>query len=95
MGKRIIAVMFCVALLSVSASAFADNVFATKNGKKYHTADCPLVKNKNPQEISMKEAADKGLAPCSKCFKDGATLKKDKAVKQVASKKKAKKEITE
>ena len=95
MGKKLIALALCAIFLSVSANAFADMVYKTKNGKKYHTESCPLVQNKNPQEISLKEAVEKGLKPCSKCFKDGAALKKDGSSKQIASGKKEKKSVTE
>ena len=95
MNKKVIALALCAIFLSVSANAFADNVFKTKNGKKYHTADCPLIQSKNPQEVSLKEATEKGLKPCSKCFKDGAALKKERASKQIASGKKVKKSVTE
>jgi len=90
MLKKVIAVSLCVVFLSVAANASAEDIFATKNGKKYHKADCRLVQNKNPEAISKKEAAEKGLEPCSKCFKDEVSSVKSDAKQQIASTKEKK-----
>lgn len=50
--------------------AVAENVFVTTNGKKYHKAECRLIKSKNPQSIDRSEALKNNLEPCKKCFKD-------------------------
>jgi hypothetical protein len=80
-----------VVFLSVATIVFAQDVYATKNGKKYHKAECPLVQNKDPQPISMKEATDKGLTPCGKCFKEELSGNTAKEEKQITVSKKAKK----
>ena len=95
MIKRIIVAGLCVVFLTVATSAFAEGVFITKNGKKYHMTECPLIRNKKPQEISMKDALEKGLKPCGKCFKDSAAVGSGKTEKLAASKKKEKKVIAE
>ena len=67
--KRFIVFTALTVLLSSNA-AFADQVFVTKNGKRYHQQTCPLIKNKGAQAIDLKTALEEGLQPCSKCFKD-------------------------
>ena len=91
MVRKMIAAGLCVVFLSVATIVFAQDVYATKNGKKYHKAECPLVSNKDPQPLKLEEALEKGLTPCSKCYKEelsGSTVKEEK---QVAMSKKAKK----
>ena len=88
MLKRMTTAIVCFMFLSMATVVFAEDVFKTKNGKKYHTATCPLIQNKNPQKIELSEALEKGLKPCSKCFKDEAALKSEtKKVAKKASKK--------
>lgn len=55
---------------------FADNqpitkdgsksVYITPSGKKYHKNNCHLLDN-NKIEISVKQAQEKGYAPCKNC----------------------------
>ncbi len=67
-----------------SAMAYAETVYTTKNGKKYHHADCTFIQKKSPVAVSMEEAQQKGLQACGKCFKDSVktnpsdNVKKDK-----------------
>ena len=68
MKKLVVVTSFLVLL--ASSAAFAEEVYVTKNGKKYHQQTCLLIKNKGAHVIDMKDAVAQGLAPCSKCFKD-------------------------
>lgn len=43
-----------------------DKVYVTKNGKKYHRSECQYLKE-NADEISLSDALNQGLEPCSKC----------------------------
>jgi hypothetical protein len=70
--KRLLSVLLIGVMMMASTTAFAETVYATKNGKKYHHADCPLIEKKSPAAISMEDAQKKGLKPCGKCFKDSA-----------------------
>ena len=70
MIRKIMATVLCVMFLSTATAAFAEDVFTTKRGKKYHAADCRFVKNRDTQEISKKEAIEKGLKPCGRCYKE-------------------------
>ena len=70
MLKKIIAMSLCVMFLSMTAAVFAEDVYVTAHGKKYHKADCRFVKNKDTQKISKEEAIAMGLKPCGRCFKE-------------------------
>ena len=82
MIKKIIITILCLTFVSLSTFACADTnvtgvknvqsqeVYATKNGKKYHKAECPFIQGKNAERISKKEALEKKLTPCPKCFKE-------------------------
>ena len=62
-------VMMLAALVFVgSTHAFAEDVYATKNGKRYHKADCLLIKDKGAKPMSLEDAQKKGLKPCKRCF---------------------------
>lgn len=60
--------MTMLAVLVLSNAAFAEQVFATKNGKKYHKQDCVFIKDRNASEVDDKDAIAKGLKPCGKCY---------------------------
>ena len=70
MFKKIIATCICVMFLAAGTMAFAEDVYVTKRGKKYHKETCSLIKNKNARAISKEEALEKGLKPCRRCFKE-------------------------
>ncbi len=54
--------------------AFADEVYVTKNGKKYHKKICSWIKNKDAVAISKEEAVEKGLTPCKRCYKEDVVV---------------------
>ncbi len=56
--------------LLTTTAAFADDVYVTANGKKYHKEDCRLIKTKHPVKIEKSEAVKKGLEPCKSCFRE-------------------------
>ena len=68
MFKRLTALIMCLAILTVTSSVFAEDVYATKRGKKYHKENCRFIKNRDAQKIDMEEAKVKGLGPCGSCF---------------------------
>ena len=70
--KKIITLSLVVAMVIVATSAFADDVFVTKHGKRFHKADCKVVKGKEVQKIDQAQAEQKGLKACNVCFKDSA-----------------------
>ena len=71
--KKITTVLLAVAVVLMAASAFAEEVYVTKRGKRYHRADCKVTRNKEVQKIDQAEAEQKGLKPCNVCFKDNAS----------------------
>ena len=48
----------------------SQEVYSTRNGKKYHKAECPFIQGKKAGKILKKDAVAKKLAPCPKCFKE-------------------------
>ena len=63
----ILAVVLAIALaVSVYAASGDTTVYRTSSGTKYHTENCSSLKG-NGIAITLQEAVDKGLEPCSKC----------------------------
>ncbi|MCD4728879.1 MAG: hypothetical protein K8R46_14570 [Pirellulales bacterium] len=91
MLKRMMMMGLVAMMLAGTTMAYAADVYVTKHGKKYHQADCPIIRNKDVTEMTEKEAKDKGLEPCAKCLKKKALKaekpKKAKKVKKTQSKK--------
>lgn len=54
--------------VSMATCAFAQDVYVTKSGKKFHKETCALIKNKQTVKLQQEEAVQKGLSPCKKCF---------------------------
>ena len=70
--KKILTSILVGMLLVSSTFVFAEDVYVTKNGKKYHKAECLLVKNKGAKPIALEEAQKKSLKPCHRCFGNDA-----------------------
>lgn len=70
MLKRMMLVGLCLTFLTMSSLAFAEDVYVTKKGKKYHQKTCGLIQKRDVVAIDKEEAIEKGYTPCSKCFKD-------------------------
>lgn len=68
--KKLMAIVMTGVFLMMATQLYAQDVFITKNGGKYHQETCPLVKSKQLSKISEEEAKDKKLEPCKKCFKN-------------------------
>jgi len=82
----------CLAFLGASTFAFAEEVYVTKNGTKYHKADCQLIKNRDVTAMEEEEAIAADYEPCRRCFKEKYTeaeSKKDKAKMAKTSSKKS------
>ena len=59
------------ALLTTTTFAFAENVYVTANGSKYHKASCRLIRNnEKAKEMSKEEAMKSGHEPCKQCYKE-------------------------
>lgn len=61
--------ILALAVVAIAAAhAPTDKVWATKSGKKYHTATCKtLARSKTKVEMTLAEAKRKGLEPCKLC----------------------------
>ncbi len=71
MIKKLMIVVMLMAFLSTASSVFAEDVFTTKRGKKYHKQICRLIKNKGAMTTHEKDAAvETGYQPCRRCYKE-------------------------
>ncbi len=82
MMKKLIAIAVLVAFAGTAGTAFAANVYVTKNGKKYHTENCPLIQKKETTMMDDAKAIEAGYAPCGKCQKELTVQKAKKEAKK-------------
>ncbi len=66
--KKFINSLLIVSFLTVAASAFAEDVYVTGKGKKFHKEICRVTKNREVQKLDRNEAIGQGLNPCKRCF---------------------------
>ena len=76
--RKALATLMCIAILAVSTTAMAGEVYVTQKGKKYHKENCRFIKNRKTVVMQEKEAKEKGLKPCGKCFKPKKKKQKEK-----------------
>ena len=89
--RTIFTLVVCLGLLITAPLVFAEkgdkaqrvthsdeDVYITPNGKKYHKPECPFVHDRQVTKVSKKEAIEKKLAPCPKCFKEDLPENKEK-----------------
>ena len=69
MNRKIMLGILAMVVLTVGNVGFAAEVYATKNGKKFHKADCEFIKDRNAVKVDDSDASKKGLKPCGACFK--------------------------
>ena len=73
MIRKLMMLGMLVVFLSATTCVFAEDVFVTQNGTKYHKEICRLVKNKeNVTKLDKKEAIIEDYGPCKRCFKEDA-----------------------
>lgn len=60
--------------LMMQTSVFADEVFVTQHGAKYHKATCRLVKNKTSTALEKEAAIEKSYTPCRRCYKEDVVI---------------------
>ena len=89
MVKKIMTAGLCLAFVFVTTCAFAEDVYVTKRGKKYHRETCPfmenVIKNKKAEKVSKQQAIEQGRLPCSKCFSEEVSSKEKKVDRQNSS----------
>lgn len=89
MFKKIMMWGVGLVFLSVTVGAFAEDVYMSKRGKKYHQETCPfmenVIKNNKAQKLSKEEAMAQGRVACSRCFPDEVSAKTKKINQQKSS----------
>jgi len=88
MHRKIIAMGLLVVMLSAATNVFAEDVYVTKKGQKYHKEICRLIKNKKPEQVSKKDALEKKLEPCGLCYKEDLSKAIDHSIQPKASSRK-------
>ncbi|VAX37937.1 hypothetical protein MNBD_UNCLBAC01-417 [hydrothermal vent metagenome] len=68
MTKKLIVLGILSLMIMTTSISFAEDVFVTKRGKKYHTEVCKLIKNKDALKPIAKEGALEKYTPCKRCF---------------------------
>jgi hypothetical protein len=68
-----------------SAKSFAQTVYVTDNGKKYHAKNCTLAKT-GKKGLELSEAKKKGYEPCKNCKADAIKPEEKKATPAKAKK---------
>lgn len=75
MKKRVLLIIFVAIFFVNWENLHAQELFATKNGKKYHQEKCMLAKDKGLKAISKEEADQRKLLPCRHCFRQQVEVK--------------------
>ena len=71
MKKRIFTLMLAMVMSAfLTVSAFAEYVYVTKSGKKYHKEGSRFIKNKETEKLTIEEAEEKGYEPSSEFLKE-------------------------
>ncbi len=85
--KKMMLAALCLLFLSANTFAFAEDVYMTPNGTKYHKETCRFVKNRETATLEKKEAVAEGYEPCGRCYREDLVLEnKPKEGKKVALK---------
>lgn len=58
--------LLTVIFLLLSALTFAQTVYVTNTGKKYHKSSCSYL-SKSKISISLEDAKSSGYTPCKRC----------------------------
>ena len=71
MFKKMLLMGTLLTMLTANSFAFAEDVWTSPNGKKYHKEICRLLKNKDAAIKHEKaDAVNEGFTPCKKCYKE-------------------------
>ena len=84
--------MLCVMFFSANTLAFAEDVYITQNGSKYHKKECRFIKNRETQAIDKDKVIEQGYLPCGRCFKEDLSLQENKSAEKTVTVKKKKKQ---
>jgi len=71
MIRKLVMLGMLVTFLSATTCVFAEDIFITQKGTKYHKEICRLIKNKdNVTKLDKKEAIEEDYGPCKRCFRE-------------------------
>lgn len=80
MKKRLMVFMMAMIMaMNAVGMALAEDVYVTKNGKVYHHAASPFIKNRETVKMTKEEAEAKGYKPSRSYLKDKAAEDKQNA----------------
>ena len=75
MIRKLMMAGMLIMFLSATTYVFAEDVFITQKGSKYHKEECRLIKNRdNVTKIDKKEAIKEGYGPCKRCFREDVVV---------------------
>jgi len=70
MKRKLLTIVLGVMMaLMVTSASFAEFVYVTEQGKKYHNENSRFIKNKKTEKITLEEAQKRGLEPSSAYLK--------------------------
>lgn len=73
MIRKLMLTAMLVTFLSATTVVFAEDVFVTARGSKYHKEICRLIKDKEGvTKLDKKEAVENEYSPCKRCYKEDA-----------------------
>ncbi len=77
MIRKLMMIGMLVTFLAATTCVFAEDVFVTQKGSKYHKEICRLIKNKdNVTKYDKEEAVEEDYGPCKRCFKEDVASEK-------------------
>ncbi len=78
MIRRLMMLGIVMTFLSATTYVFAEDVFITQKGSKYHKEICRLIKNRdNVASLDKEDALKEDYGPCRRCFKEDVISKDD------------------
>ena len=91
MNKKLLTLVLSLLMaVMVTSAAFAEFVYVTKYGKKYHKADSRFIKDKATEELTREEAEARGYKPSSE-FAEAENNSADLAIEHDSAKETRKK----
>ena len=76
----------------VTTASFAEFVYVTQYGKKYHHAESRFIQDKDAEKITIEEAEARGLEPSKDYLRYKESMEEEQIDKKSSKKKKATKE---
>ena len=84
--KLLIALLGLVASFMMTTAGFAEDVYVTKYGKKYHKEGSRFIKNKEVIKMAREDAEEKGYEPSKDFLKKEVAAKEDSEEQKTSEK---------